>query len=119
MRYIKFKTVVTKTSDEIIDDYNTIKLLLTSLKDRNLVCNIRLEAGPQMPNSRILSVTDNDFVFQTMRQSSSLKKRAPISELDYLEVNTSDVLLAQNSHEISRWVLIEPDIDDTSPSTGV
>ena len=119
MRYIKFKTVITKTNDEIIDDANTIKSLLISLKDRNLVCNIRLISGPQMPNSRILSVGENDFLFQTMRQSSSLKKRVLISELDYLEVNTSDVLLAQNSHEISRWMLIEPDIEESNPPASV
>lgn len=117
MRYVRLKTFARKIADEEIGDEQTIKDILSVLRDKELDCSLRISNDPEMGNCRILEVGDDDFRFLVIKNRSSLKRRAKISDLSYLEVQTSDSEVAATKPEVSRWLLLEPtcmqDVEET------
>lgn len=108
MRYVKFQTTVEKVVDEIVDDYATIKLILSNLKNNELDCALRLSDGPKMTGVRIDRVNDDDFTFRVINARSTLSKKAKFSDVDYLEVNTDAELICRTKPNVSRWTLLDP-----------
>jgi len=111
MRYIRLKTVTTKIVDEIIDKVETIKPILEILRDKEIKCTMQLSDGPKMKTVRIDKIDGDRISIRIINPNSVLKKKSLISEIEYLEVNTSDEVLCRTKSDVSRWMLLDPSSD--------
>lgn len=108
MRYIKFKTIITKTFDDIVIDVQDIKAILAILTDKDLDCCLKLKKGPRMEITRILELGESCFKFIVITRSSSLVRRVRYEDIELLEVNdfASDIFVTKP--RVSRWMMLEP-----------
>lgn len=108
MRYVQLKTFVRKIGDEEVSDSQTIKDILFVLKEKQFNCCMKLIDGPKMDLVRILDIHDDDdkFTFIIVRNNSSLKKRANVTDIIYLEVHSIDSEISRVKPDVSRWVLL-------------
>jgi len=108
MRYVKLKTVITKAVDETIDEIEYVQKIMESLRSKEMNCTIRLTDGPKQSPIRIKECQENTFRYTLIGHSSSLTKIAHYDEIDYLEVNTQDTIMAEKKPNVSRWSLLDP-----------
>ena len=108
MRYIKYRTVVSKTTDDEISDSSSIRAILDVIRSSELDCGMQLTEGPRMSLVRILDVRENDFTFLTVKNHSSLKRKALLKDIAQLEVYDIDSETVQTKPNISRWIMLEP-----------
>jgi len=106
MKYIRTKTVTTKLVDEYIDDLDIIKSIIKIICDKSITCSITTNSDPTLYPSKILSYNDDSITFQVNRQCT-LKKSVTYKEIDKLEIDTSDTVLA-SKEGVSRWMLLDP-----------
>jgi len=114
MRYIKLKTITTKVADEIVDEEEYVFKILETLMSKELSFTLRLKDGLKRSPVRIMSLTNQDFKFRLMGANSSLISSASLDEIDYLEINTQDTLIANKKPNVSRWSLLDPTSFDDS-----
>lgn len=108
MRYIKYRTFVTKTTDEDVGDLQSVRAILDVIKSKELDCGMQLNEGPRMALVRILDIRENDFTFLTVKNHSSLKRNALLSDIAQLEVYDINEDTVQTKPNISRWIMLEP-----------
>lgn len=108
MHYVKMKTVVTCVVDEMVEDLETIKAILSVVKEKELTCTMRLTEGPKMEQVRIEQLTEDSLSFRVIFKQHSLKKSCKYADIDYLEVNTEDAAIVNAKPGISRWLLLDP-----------
>lgn len=103
--------MTTKVADDLVDDIDHIKSILTSIKDMQIDCALRLTDGPRYEPSRITSLVDNGFSFRVFGRHSMLDKSCNFDEIDYLEVNTTSEIMS-NKPGASRWMLLDSEPDE-------
>jgi len=109
MRYIRLKTVTSKILDHIIEDEETVFLILNTLQEKEIDCKIKLNSGLILDSARILIVGSDSFVCRAIKNNTSLRKTCKVNEIDSLEVNTETQVLAQDkTHAMSRWFMLDP-----------
>ena len=111
MRYVKLQTVVSKVVDEIIDDVDTIKSILTILKEQELDCSLRLLDGPRFAGVRVNSLDAESFSFRVVQKQSTLLKSAKYNEIEYLEISVKTEEMCRNKPNVSRWSILDPSND--------
>lgn len=107
MRYVKYKTIISKQIDEDIDDLDVVRQILLALKEKELSCTVRLRAGININNVRILSVDDSKCLLRAVQNRSTLKKTALLSDIEYLELNTQTMEMMYTKPEVTRWMLLD------------
>lgn len=108
MRYIKLRTIITKTSDEIVEDALHIKAILSVLIDKELDCCLKIKDGPRMEMARILELGDESFRFRAITKTSSMIRRVQYSNIELLEVHDFNSDIVAKKPRISRWMMLEP-----------
>ena len=108
MRYIKFRTIVSKTADQEIDDINDIKSILSILANKELDCCLQLVDGPKMELARILELGDQHFKFRAITNTASMIRKIRYEEIKQLEVYDLDLTTISSKPRISRWMILEP-----------
>jgi hypothetical protein len=108
MRYIKLRTIITKTTDAIVDEVSDIKAILFVLTDKELDCCLKLKNGPRMELTRILDLDEDTFRFQAITKTASMIRRVKYADIELIEVHdfASDIVLKKP--RVSRWMMIEP-----------
>jgi hypothetical protein len=112
MRYVCFKTVLSRIIDEQVNDLETIKAILQSFKEKEITCGIRVKNDPTYTYCRILEVGENEFRFWIVKPDSSLKRYARYKDLEYLELKTDDEVIATLKPNANRWILLDIDGSD-------
>lgn len=108
MRYIKFRTVISKTTDQMVDDVADIKAILSVLTDKELDCCLQLNDGPKMELARILELGDECFRFRAITNTASMVRKVCYSEIKRLEVHNFDSDIVRIKPRVSRWMMLEP-----------
>lgn len=109
MRYVAYKKTIVKVVDTAIQDQDTIKDLFRLIKEKELICSLRLVDYPKFKIVRIDKVEDDGIVFQASKdRSATLKKRATFDQIAYLELITEDQVLNSLKPDINRWNLLSP-----------
>lgn len=111
MRFVKLKTTVSKVVDEHVDDIKTIKSMIELIKSQEITCSIRLADGPKYQGCRIDKVSDEEFGFRIINTRSTLRKKASLTDIEYLEINTSSDVLSRSKPNVSRFSLLDPESD--------
>jgi hypothetical protein len=109
MRYIKYRTIISKIADTEILDRDVIRAILNVLKDKELDCGMQLTDGPYMKLVRIMAIEGNKFAFITFKNHTSLRRNAELNEILQLEVYDLDADAVYTKPDISRWLMLEPD----------
>jgi len=117
MRYVCYKTTVSKVIDDQVHDLDTIKAILTIFRDKELTCSIRTGVDPTLEFCRILNLEEDRFQFLAVRQFGTLKKYARYQDLEYLELKTEDEVIARLKPNVNRWTLLDVD-GYNDPTTG-
>ncbi len=108
MRYVKFRTIITKTSDTLIESHDDIKAILAVLTDKELDCCLQLDQGPKMELTRILQLGDEHFKFRAITRTASLIRTVRYDEIKRLEVHNFDSDIFVKKPRVSRWMMLEP-----------
>jgi hypothetical protein len=108
VRYVKLRTIITKTSDQQVEDVADIKAILSVLTDKELDCCLQLTEGPKMELARILELDDEYFRFRAITKTASLIRRVRYDEIKLLEVHNFDSDIVVRKPRVSRWMLLEP-----------
>lgn len=108
MRYIKLRTIITKTSDAIVDDVADIKSILSVLSDKELDCCLKLKDGPKWELARILEMGEEAFRFQAISKSGSMIRRVKYTDIDLIEVHDFASDIISKKPRVSRWMMLEP-----------
>lgn len=108
MRYTKFRTVITRTTDQEVKDVGDIKAILYVLTDKELDCCLQLNEGPKMELARILEMSDDHFRFRAISNTASVIRRVRYDEIKRLEVHNFDSDIVLKKPRVSRWMMLEP-----------
>lgn len=111
MRYKRYKTAVSKLCDVVIDDNDEIRNLVRAICEKNISCQLCISNECPYDDVRIISIQDNDFTWRTMKNRSSLLKTSLYTNIDQIIVNTQAEEIARVQNDPSRWMLLDPDIN--------
>ncbi len=113
MRFVRFRTTISKVSDEQIDDTEGIVAIVNLLKEKDLDCAMKLKEGPILNLVRIINVEPETFSCKIRKNRSILNKIVRYDELTYLEINTEDDKISRIKPNMTRWFLLgHADLDD-------
>ncbi len=114
MKYVRYQTSVAKIFDGTITDHDDIKQILSSIKDRELTCKLRLTSGPKHDYVRILDVKDDVFRWRMVKNKAILRDESSFDDILELEVNSDMETVLHLKPKPSRWTLLDPaaDLDD-------
>ena len=107
MRFVRYRTVVTKVADEEISDTEDLRVILRFLKDKKIPCSLRLTQGPLFEVVRISDVSET-VAFNINKDHSILRKRVEYEEIDYLEVHVEDEILSKLNQNVGRFFFLGP-----------
>jgi hypothetical protein len=108
VKYIRTKTTIATLYDGHIDEDTDIRDILTSLKQHELSARMKLKNHPISQETRIIEVNENDFKCNIIGKQGSLFKRAVFSDIEEMEVDTSDEYVLRTKPGITRWNLLNP-----------
>ena len=107
MRYVRYKTIVTKIFDGILEDEEEIHNLLSELKDKEITCAMQVSTGPRHDFVRILDIKEDRVTWRILHKGVTLRKTSDISDIRTIEVSTSDDVMAQLKPNASRWSTLD------------
>lgn len=108
MRYIKLRTIITKTSDAIVDDVEDIKAILSVLTDKELDCCLKLKQGPRMEMTRIMVLGEERFQFRAISKTASMIRTVNYTDIELIEVHDFASDIVSKKPRVSRWMMLEP-----------
>lgn len=109
MRYIRYKTVVSRVLDRIIDDPDVVHAILSAIKEKELNFRLKANDGIWLEECRLLELGSSSFRFRTTKNGTTLRKKCNIEDVDCLEVNTqAEVLVSDKPQVVSRWFMLDP-----------
>lgn len=113
MRFVRFRTTVSKISDEKLSNIEDVIAIVNLLKEKDLDCAIKLKDGPIQNLVRIINSGPETFLCKIRKNRSILNKTVRYDELTYLEINTEDDKIARIKPNMTRWFLLgHADLDD-------
>ncbi len=107
MRYIRYKTITSKVFDQIVEDTEDVQNLLTELKKKEITCAMQVGSGPRHEFVRIMEVSDEKITWKIIVKGATLQKSSFIADIQTIEVNMPDEVMAQLKPEPSRWATLD------------
>jgi len=107
MRYIRYKTVISKVFDQVVEDSDDVQNLLKELKSKEITCAMQVGSGPRHEFVRILNVSDDKITWKVIARGATLQKSSLITDIQTLEVNVSDETMTVLKPESSRWSTLD------------
>ena len=110
MRYVCYKTVVSRVIDEVIHDIEIVKSIIESFCEKELSCAIQVGNDPKHSFCRILSAGEDTFRYVVYTRDATLKRSARYKDVGYLELKTEDSVIASMKPHPNRWILLDADV---------
>jgi len=113
MRYVCYKSIISRVVDEKITSSEDRRAILSAICENGITCSLHLKEGVQFPQVRITKITETKIEYVVYTAMAILKKTSVIDEIEYLEVTVSDKVLAYVKPKTDRWDLLDPmDFDE-------
>ena len=108
MKYICYKTTVSKVFDADIKEQEDILNLLNHIKDKQLTCSVQLKLTPLYDSVRLLTVNENSISYRLIKDGVTLQKNAKIEDIVLLQVYSNDEVTLKLKPNPSRWSTLDP-----------
>lgn len=107
MRYIWREIIIRTVSDNIFNNIDDIKNIISNLKSRNISCSLRLKNSNLYKDVRFIKTEDDVFKFIILGKGS-LEISSSYDNVDQLEVSASDPELAYHDDKKTKWSYLSP-----------
>jgi len=107
MRYVCKKITTLKVHDSIVENEDSILVLLNNLKDKEITFSLTIGNDPVYKFVKIITVQDKSFRWKLYKDQSSLERHSLISDIKCIEIIMNEDMLGIVNPDLSRFSTLD------------